>query len=149
MRDVRGIVANWTALMNFHKPYDRRMYQYRPNYVSVYKKFLKKQLSSRKAAVFVAEGRNRIVGYAMVKRGNLPLIYLFNREAYVVEIFVADKHRGKGVGTRLLSEAENWAREGKCHWLALNSHAKNKRAIKVYKGCGFRDHHLKLSKFLV
>ncbi len=147
-KDMGAIVKIWIALMDFHKPFGRKMYQFKPNYAALYQKFLKKQLSSGKAAVFVAQDKRKIIWYLMVDEEKLPPIYIFDKEAFVSDLFVKGSYRGKGIGTRLIGEAEKWGKTRKCHWLGIRSHVRNRRAINVYRQSGMQAHHLKLSKFL-
>jgi GNAT superfamily N-acetyltransferase len=55
----------------------------------------------------------------------------------VGDVVVAPDARGRGVGTALLAEAEDWARERGHRILTLNVFARNESARRVYERAGF------------
>jgi GNAT superfamily N-acetyltransferase len=57
---------------------------------------------------------------------------------YIEALAVAELHRGKGIGTRLLADAEQWAREHGRSRLALHVLANNTGARRLYERIGFR-----------
>ncbi len=148
-KDEQEITKCWIALMNFHVRFNRKSNLKKKDYVARYRKYLRKRMKSKNAAVFVAECNSRIAGHAMVHLNKLPSIYLLDKEGYVDELFVRASGRGNGVGTLLLEECEKWSRKKKLHWLSLNSHVKNAVAVAIYKKYGLAEHHLKLIKSLV
>ncbi|NYZ74512.1 GNAT family N-acetyltransferase [Candidatus Micrarchaeota archaeon] len=131
-----------------HHGYGRGLFKYRPDRLALYVKFLKKQLHRRNAAVFVAELDGNIVGHVMVEVQKLPPIYVHDKNAYVCEIVVGEHHRGKGIGTMLLKEAEKWARKKRMYSIGLMVHIANEDALSVYRKSGFKAHHLKMAKIV-
>lgn len=146
--DANEIAVNWKEMMAFHYPYNPRANVLKKDARARYVRFLKKNMKSTKAAVFVAIAEGKILGHAMVEKKKLPPIYELDTEAYVDELYIRKPYRGKGIGTRLLSECEEWARGMKCDYLGLSSHVKNKNAIGVYRDFGLFEHHFKMIKFL-
>lgn len=149
--DVPGIIVLWKALEKHHVKhhgYGRGLFEYRQERLAIYRKFLKKQLRRRNAAVFVAALGERIVGHVMVQVNRLPPIYVHDKDAYICEIAVDGRHRGRGIGTMLLKEAEGWARNKGLYSISLFVHTDNKAAFSVYRKSGFREHHLKMAKVL-
>ena len=57
---------------------------------------------------------------------------------YVGEFLVADKFRRKGVGSKLWSKIEKFAKEKGCFKIAIKTHEKNKSAIEFYKKQGLK-----------
>ncbi|MCX6767937.1 MAG: GNAT family N-acetyltransferase [Candidatus Micrarchaeota archaeon] len=146
--DSAEIAGNWTALMGQNRRFNPRLLALKPDSLAVYKKFLEKQFSSKKARVFVAEADGKVIGHVMVSVKKLPPVYAIDTEAYVDELFVKERFRGKGVGTALLREAEKWAKQMGLREFSLATNVKNTRAQKVYRDFGFGGLNLKLVKFL-
>lgn len=149
--DVPQLMRLWKGLMAYHDRrygYGRGIFEYRPNKVAIYLKFLKKQLRRRNAAVFVAELDGKVVGDIMVQVNKLPRLFVHDKEAYIGEIVVDGRHRGKGIGTMLLKEGERWAKKKKMYSIALTVHTANQDALSVYRKSGFKGHHLKMAKIV-
>lgn len=74
-----------------------------------------------------------IVGYVLA---HIHASFLANRSvAWVEEVAVSEHHRRAGIGRKLMSHAENWARtEGAAH-LALAS----RRSGAFYRALGYED----------
>jgi GNAT superfamily N-acetyltransferase len=60
---------------------------------------------------------------------------------YIEALAVAEQHRGKGLGSRLLADAEHWARAHGRRRLALHVLASNAGARRLYERTGFRPWH--------
>jgi len=58
------------------------------------------------------------------------------------DLTVAATHRGRGIGARLLAEAESVARERGCCKLTLEALEHNTGAIALYRRVGFRAYEL-------
>ncbi len=55
----------------------------------------------------------------------------------ITEILVYMKHRGKGVGTKLIDYAKRLAKEKKCRYVVLETQSRNVPAIEFYRKNGF------------
>jgi len=149
LEDVPGILQLWKSLIAHHVKhhgYGRGIFEYKKDKQELYFKFLKKQMRRRNAGVFVAELGGNVVGHVMVQANKLPPIYVHEREAYVCEIVVDERYRGRGIGTMLLGEAEWWARKKGLYSISLFVHTGNRTAFAVYRKSGFKEHHLKMAK---
>jgi RimJ/RimL family protein N-acetyltransferase len=85
------------------------------------------------AAVFVAEDEGRIVGRLSIARDQHPA----SRHVADLGLMVAMTHRRRGIGTRLLETALDWARESDVRKLELHVFPHNDAAIKLYEKFGF------------
>jgi putative acetyltransferase len=86
------------------------------------------------AAVFVAEAEDgRVVGRLSLARDNHPA------SAHVADLglMVAKDYRGRGVGSALLEQAAEWAREAGVRKLELHVFPWNEPAIKLYEKHGY------------
>jgi ribosomal protein S18 acetylase RimI-like enzyme len=86
----------------------------------------------------------------LVWDSNCPVAYLVvcfdysleyrGKGAWIDELFVAESHRGQGIGTQLLELAEQASRQHHAHFLHLEVTHGNP-AIELYRRRGFRDHN--------
>jgi RimJ/RimL family protein N-acetyltransferase len=86
------------------------------------------------SVVIVATSGDTLVGYVELSGG------AFRRNARTAELVIglAAAASGQGVGARLLTQAEAWARLHGLHRIELTVMAHNTRAIRVYERHGFQ-----------
>ena len=86
------------------------------------------------AAVFVAEAEDgSIVGRLSIARDQHPA----SRHVADLGLMVAMSHRRRGIGTKLLEAALDWARHSEVRKLELHVFPHNEAAIKLYENFGF------------
>jgi RimJ/RimL family protein N-acetyltransferase len=83
--------------------------------------------------VLVAEVGGGLVGYVAALGGD----FRRNRHCAHVVTGVLKRFCGKGIGTRLFSELEQWARRNGVRRLELTVMAHNDRAINLYRKMGY------------
>jgi GNAT superfamily N-acetyltransferase len=90
-------------------------------------------------AMIVAEKDGKIVGFLcwLVEAGEPYVRAELRRYGYVADLVVASGHRGHGIGTRLLSEAERLTRARKLNRLAIGVLRGNDGAARAYERFGF------------
>lgn len=67
---------------------------------------------------------------------------------WVLDIYVRPEHRRRGIGSMLLSKAEEWARKQNAGSLWLNAGAENEAALALYRHEGFKVETVHMSKRL-
>jgi RimJ/RimL family protein N-acetyltransferase len=90
-------------------------------------------LSQENAALFVAEERERLVGYISGRGG----IYKRERHTVYIVIGISQDFTRRGIGTRLFQALEAWARQRHLHRLELTVMAHNQAGIALYQKQGF------------
>ncbi|MBY7144891.1 GNAT family N-acetyltransferase [Virgibacillus sp. NKC19-3] len=86
------------------------------------------------STIFVAENDdNELVGYLMAIGGDANR----NKHAVYIVVGVSKGYRGRGVGTRLFEEMEQWAQRQSIHRLALTVVTRNEVGLSLYKRMGF------------
>lgn len=99
------------------------------------------RMSARSFKNFITKGRSPLIldedngvlrGYALV------LLYSNTSLARLYSIAVDPKLRGKGIGKKLLAEAESRALKHNATRMRLEVHQKNKKAKKLYTEMGYR-----------
>jgi RimJ/RimL family protein N-acetyltransferase len=85
------------------------------------------------AAVFVAEEGGLIVGRLSIARDQHPA----SHHVADLGLMVARSHRRRGIGTKLLEAALEWARSSDVRKLELHVFPHNVAAISLYESFGF------------
>jgi ribosomal protein S18 acetylase RimI-like enzyme len=109
----------------------------------------KQCIMGENSAAFVAESPLTIVGFVTigVVTENHSLMQPM-RYARVGSICVREAERGKGIGRRLMAQAENWAVQQGAVDARLNVWAFNQSALALYKELGYEVRSLALGKSL-
>ena len=58
--------------------------------------------------------------------------------AVLWDIRVSPKHRGQGIGRRLMDRVASWARVRQCRWLKIETQNTNVPVCRFYASCGCR-----------
>jgi ribosomal protein S18 acetylase RimI-like enzyme len=96
-------------------------------------------IAQENATAFVAEAAGEVIGFAnisFVRRDPNPLLQPVSF-ARVGSVAVAERHRGKGIGSQLMRRAEAWAAARGAHHVVLNVWTFNERAVKLYRSLGY------------
>ena len=148
-KDIPRIIELWKVLRDYHVRhlgYNDEICRHRKNAVSIYKRHVTQKIRARNYAIFVAESDGKVVGHTIVRISKSPPIYVYNRKVYVDELVVDKKYRGKGVGKKLLKQAEKWGKKKGLSLFSLHVAIKNKNAISLYKKFGLKEHHITMNK---
>lgn len=89
-------------------------------------------ISRAHASLIVAQHQGRLMGYALL---------LFHRGTSLARLYsiaISPDAQGQGLGKRLLTEAEQSARDHDCAYLRLEVRPDNPAAIGLYEGVGYR-----------
>ena len=70
------------------------------------------------------------------------------KHGYVYDIFVKEEFRGKGIGKKLLEEAESYCREKRYSRILLMVSVNNVEAIRLYNKMGFKAEQTYMGKVL-
>jgi ribosomal protein S18 acetylase RimI-like enzyme len=94
----------------------------------------------QRAGILVAEQSGKLCGYASLAAGLAP------GAVCLTDLVVAASQRRKGVGTRLVLAAQNWARQHGHERLLLEMQSKNHPAIRLaqklaFEFSGYNDHY--------
>jgi RimJ/RimL family protein N-acetyltransferase len=101
--------------------------------VSEERRYLKTVLHHPDAAVLVALDDGRVVGRLSLSRDPHPA----SHHVADLGLMVAESHRRRGIGKRLLEEAVTWARGAGIRKLELHVFPWNESALRLYESFGF------------
>ena len=92
---------------------------------------------SRLGQLWVLDDNGRAAGYVAVTLGFS--LECRGRDAFVDELYLAESHRGLGLGRRALEIAEAWCLEQGVKALHLEVERHRERALNLYLQFGFAD----------
>ena len=99
--------------------------------------------------VFLAEIAGVTIGFVCVMAQVEPeLDESLEPYAYISDLVVADAHRRRGIGRRLIEHAEGFVRETGINRLKVGVLVRNAAAHRLYGHCGFEDYSVQLVKTL-
>lgn len=126
---------------NHEKSYDPK-YAYTENSAD----YIKTKIESEDSLFLVAEEDDKLVGFLAGAIHKRPKARKTVKPASLDEIYVEEAYRNQGVGKKLITEFQEWARKGGANKLKVGTFHKNERALHIYKELGFTDHIIKLEK---
>jgi ribosomal protein S18 acetylase RimI-like enzyme len=94
-------------------------------------------------AVFVAEADDGIVGFVTVSE---RISFTGQREGYVGWLAVRAGMERRGIGSALMTVAENWAIDRGLSCLTLETGAANHAARSLYQALGYEEEDVRLTK---
>ena len=68
----------------------------------------------------------------------------FKRTMHIEQLGVRKTEHSRGIGTKLIDEIKNIAKENKCDNIILDVYSFNDNAIKFYKNKGFKEKRIKM-----
>jgi GNAT superfamily N-acetyltransferase len=86
--------------------------------------------------LLVAESGGRAAGWIQV---SLTRVFEAARQAEIAGLVVGEDLRGRGIGRRLVEEAERWARQNGCDALRVRTNVVRERAQQFYRREGFSE----------
>jgi GNAT superfamily N-acetyltransferase len=94
--------------------------------------------------MWVAELDGAVVGVATARE--FPGIHISTPVTWLTVLVVDERVRGRGIGRRLVREAEEWARSRGAARLSLTSAVHRKEAHQFYINLGYQQTGVRLSK---
>ena len=111
--------------------------------------YFKKRITKNDGCVLIAFVNDKIVGYlagGFNKKSSVRV--LPKKFARLENMFVLDKFRGQGIGTKLFQAFVDWCQSKGVGRLRVVASAQNTKGINFYKKNGFIDYDLILEKDL-
>lgn len=110
----------------------------------------RERAAEHEGALIVAEQDGEVVGFLcwLVETAEPFVRAELRRYGYVADLVVATGHRERGIGTRLLAEAETITRSKGLNRLSIGVLGGNDRAARAYERFGFRPYSTEMFKAL-
>jgi RimJ/RimL family protein N-acetyltransferase len=97
------------------------------------RKMMEKFSRQKNSAIFVAEDKETLAGYLIAIGGTARK----NKHSAYIVIGILQEHQGKGIGTALFHELEDWAMQNGLHRLELTVITDNSAGVALYEKAGF------------
>lgn len=153
LKDLPTIISLWKEFIKYHNEVlvkrDKKLQPFlakKKNAVNIIQKYLKDQIKSKNAEIYLAEIKGKPVGYSLIYiKKNIP-IFKLERIGDISDLFVKKEFRGKGISNKLKDNAIKWFKKRGIKNMVVNVHCENKSAYSVFKRWGFFDYHLEMRK---
>jgi PhnO protein len=109
----------------------------------VFKDLFRVNLQNQHISYFVAEQGEKLVGFISLHKQYL--LHHCGLVGEIQEFFVAQTHRGNGVGKSLIQAIKKDAIESNIHEIEVTTNKKRIENVSVYEGLGFELSHNKFT----
>ena len=148
--DLPRLVALWWQLQKAHCEYDKAHYRLAPkrNVCARARKNLQKMIHDKEAVFLVAEDNGDVVGSLLARVVDRSPIFSPRQKVAILDRVVVDeKHRGKGIYSKLQKKLDGVARRRGAVHIELYVDVANP-ALDIYKKNGYLPRHLTMIKTL-
>ena len=135
--DIPEVVEVWKHFMDFHRNLDPH-HQRSVDGAEHFAGFLRANLADADARLWVAERRQSIVGYCLVRLSQRPPVFQARLYGEVLDLAVEEPFQRRGIGTALVREAERWFAERQTNRVELRVSAYNEAGLAFWRKLGFR-----------
>jgi GNAT superfamily N-acetyltransferase len=105
--------------------------------------WLKKEIAGANNITFLAIENNTIVGYLMSEVKNDIRFKSNLKKAEVTSLFLLDKFRSQGIGSKLINEFFTWAKKNHTKRVLVSTDFTSD-AVRFYKKNGFKEYGVEL-----
>lgn len=145
INDIELIANKQEELINFHLNIDKDFYKPADNAKEELKSFLERKQKDNNFKLLIAEYEGIAVGYVMGWVNERPPIYFHRREGYLSNIYIDKNYRGRGIGSALYKQLENWFVEKAVRYIEIKADCENLDTVKSFIALGFT---LKIYSFM-
>ena len=138
--DLASIGSLWEKLVAYHNELDDRLPLAAEGGGEIYGQRLAEQLSDPEARVIVVELGSQLVGYAFgVVVDLVPDMFEHARSGLLVDIFVEQEYRGRGIGRKMTTSMAQWFSEQGLQYFEWHVAAGNSAGIDFWRSMGGDD----------
>ncbi|MBW2056297.1 MAG: GNAT family N-acetyltransferase [Deltaproteobacteria bacterium] len=135
--DLDQVADLWFGLATLVSPMDG-FYRISPDARKKYMTYLRRVFRDPNYAVFVAEGSEGLVGFAMGRINRNPSVVIPESVGYIENVFVKEERRKSGIGKALCSRLLDWFKEKGIGHVELFYQLENRGAEAFWKTMGFK-----------
>ncbi len=137
IKDLDTLVGLQSKLALAHADIDK-FYSLQANFDKKVRDFFSESIKSKESMVYVAEIGGKIVGYILCVYKEGAPIFKFRKYASILDIYVEQSFRRKGVANRLFLEAKRFAKRVSADFIVLDVDVLNTSAVNFYLKGGLK-----------
>ncbi|MBA4389153.1 MAG: hypothetical protein C0404_14365 [Verrucomicrobia bacterium] len=148
--DLPRLVSLWWQLQRAHYEYDLAHYKLasKGKVCARFRKHLQKMIHDKETVFLVADDNSEVLGSLLARVvDRSPIFYPRQKYAVLDRVMVDEKHRGKGIYSKLQKQLERMARDRRAVHIELYVDVANP-ALNVYKRSGYMPRHVTMIKKL-
>jgi ribosomal protein S18 acetylase RimI-like enzyme len=138
-QDVAAVAPLAAELVRQHHRWDERRFFLLEDVEEGYRRWLGKELISKRVVLLVATRGDEIVGYLYGRLEPRDWSTLRDACGAVHDVFVAPAARRLGVATRLMQTASAWFKQHKAERVVLMSASQNVEGQALFRALGYRS----------
>jgi ribosomal protein S18 acetylase RimI-like enzyme len=137
INDSLKILPLWISLMEFHST-ENIIFETSSDYKKELIKDIEKLINSPAVTFFIVEELDQMIAFSMTTITNRPVVFAKQRKGYIGDTFVSESYRGKGVGTKLISEIKSWFKSQNIDFIDLQVTKTNEKGKSFWESNGFK-----------
>lgn len=142
-KDLKDILRlSFELFKKEHQEYDKSL-NLKWTYVQG-KKYFKNRIVNKDGFMEIAESNGRTVAYLC---GGISARMFYREKARYAELenmFIEERFRRKGIGTKLTRDFVDWCKKKKVKYVAVTASNKNRQGLRFYRDVGFKDYNVTL-----
>jgi ribosomal protein S18 acetylase RimI-like enzyme len=147
--DLPGIGRLGALLIQEHHDFDpRRFIAARPGTPEGYASFISTQLEDTDKAVFIADDKGDVIGYAYAAVEGYDYMALRGPAGVLHDVIVDPGHRGRGIGRLLIDATLKFFRSRDVPRVMLSTASQNEAAQRLFASMGFRRTMIEMTREL-
>jgi ribosomal protein S18 acetylase RimI-like enzyme len=137
--DVPAVLPMVAQLAALHEQWDPQRYDYRPDVLEMYRRWLAARAEDLHSVFLVAERQpGRLVGFLIgTIEATIP-IYRLRQIGYIHDVWIEPGYRNQGLGRQLIMLAIEKFRQLGMKQVRLETAPANEAARAMFRSCGFR-----------
>ncbi|MFO7992244.1 MAG: GNAT family N-acetyltransferase [Thermoplasmata archaeon] len=145
--EIDKISELWYELAVMHEDI-MEGYELREDPLTPWKNYIKEGMESGRLVTFVADEGGKIIGFVNVMIRNRASFFTVQKMGVIMDTFVREDYRRKGVGSALVHAAERWIKNQGVEVAVLTVAPENTSGVKFWRKKGFKTYLYKQRKEL-
>ena len=147
-RDIPAVVEMAQEMWDMHVSMCPSFLRHTADAQKLMKNYCRRIINGKKSFILLAEVNRKIAGYLLAKEKAIPAVYKNHITGYVNDLYVKKQYRKKGIGKKLMKEAEKLLKKYKYSFYSLKVNTQNRGTHTFYKSLGMIDLNTEMVKKL-
>ncbi len=134
--EIKNLGDMWYELASMHENI-MEGYELAEDPILSWIQFIEKGTEKEGMVTLVAEKQGEIVGFVSAVLRRRPPFFSKRDIGLILDLFVKEEYRGKGIGTTLVSAAEKWIKNNDVDIAVMTVSPSNKTALNFWEELGY------------